>query len=183
MLHQKIDFDFFNFSSNFHSFPSGHTSTIFTLAIIFSIFLPKSKTTMFFFASIIAFSRVVVGAHFFTDVIGGVVIAFIGVKITKMLLNKLMFFKKNVETLYLPKKEGYFFNVFIVFIFLVIFLTIGPSLDMYISGLFYYGKGQFFLQSYYDVTIFFRKVVLRVIIIYILISFFKRALKLETFQL
>ena len=168
-LDQSIGFDFFNFSSNFHSFPSGHTSTIFALAIVLSVFLPKSKIIMFIFAGIIAFSRVVVGAHFFTDIIGGVVIAFVGVKITKMLLNKFDLFRKNDEVIYFPKSDGHFISVFVVFIFLAIFLSIGPSIDMYISGLFYYGKGQFFLQSYYDVTIFFRKIVLRAIIIYILI--------------
>ena len=168
-LDQSIGFDFFNMSSNFHSFPSGHTSTIFTIAIVFSVLLPRSKTIMFLFASIIAFSRIVTGAHFFTDVLGGIIIAFIGVKFTKILLEKFINFSSSDQSIYLEKNTGYLINVFIVFVFLIIFVTVSPYLDMYTSGLFYYGKSQFFLQSYYDITIFFRKVVLRAIIIYILI--------------
>ena len=56
-----------------------------------------------------------------------------------------------------------------MFFFLVIILTVGSSIDIYFSSLFYYGKSHFLLQSYYVVTIFFRKIVLPLLIIYIFI--------------
>ena len=51
--------------------------------------MPKLKFFLLFVAAIIAFSRVVVGAHFFTDIIGGIVVAYIGIKITELILSKL----------------------------------------------------------------------------------------------
>ena len=38
-----FDFDFFTTNSNFHSFPSGHSSTIFMVCFILSSVLPKLK--------------------------------------------------------------------------------------------------------------------------------------------
>ena len=38
------------------------------------------------FAGIIAFSRIVVEAHFFTDVIGGIAVSCLGIKLTKLFL-------------------------------------------------------------------------------------------------
>ena len=77
IIENNLEFDFFSLNSSFHSFPSGHTSTIFVVALCFSLLLPKIRYFFIFFASIIAFSRVVVGAHFFTDIIGGIVVAYI----------------------------------------------------------------------------------------------------------
>ena len=39
----NVGFDFLNLSSEFHSFPSGHASTIFVVALIAAFFLPKLK--------------------------------------------------------------------------------------------------------------------------------------------
>ena len=50
---------------------------------------------------------------------------------------------------------------------LMIFVTVGPSIDIYLSGIFYYGNGQFLLQSFYLITIVFRKILLPIIIVYI----------------
>ena len=61
----SLEFNFFNLSSEFHSFPSGHTSTIFVVALVASFFLPKLKYFFISLAGVIAFSRIVVGAHFF----------------------------------------------------------------------------------------------------------------------
>ena len=72
----------------FHSFPSGHTSTIFIVALTLSLLTPKIKYFYLFFALIVGFSRVVVGAHYLTDVIGGIAIAFIGLKLTLWIFNK-----------------------------------------------------------------------------------------------
>ena len=40
IIENNSDFDFFNFNSEFHSFPSGHTSTIFAVVLIMFLFTP-----------------------------------------------------------------------------------------------------------------------------------------------
>ncbi len=174
-LEENIGFDFFNLNSEFHSFPSGHASTIFVVALTIIFFLPKLKYFMFVVASIIAFSRVVVGAHFFTDIIGGAAIAFISIKITILFLKKykIIPFKKISGDFEMIINHYFidikFFYLSFVFFFLILFLTIGPTIDIYLSSLFYFENNQFLLQSYYDITIFFRKIILRAIIVYILL--------------
>ena len=44
-----FEFDFFNISSQFHSFPSGHASTIFLVAFILSLTTPNIRYIYFFF--------------------------------------------------------------------------------------------------------------------------------------
>ena len=162
-----LEFRFFNLNSNFHSFPSGHTSTIFIVALVTIFFIPKLKYFFLFLAGTIAFSRIVVGAHFFTDIIGGIIISYLGIKLTKSILDK-------YYPISIIEKKGFFYlnKVYfslIIFFFLVVILAVGSSIDIYLSSLFYYGKSHFLLQSYYVVTIFFRKIVLPLIIIYIYI--------------
>ena len=71
-------------SEEFKSFPSGHTATIFSL-IPFLVYLPKInekyckyETILFYIGLIwillVAFSRMLVGAHFLTDVSFGLLI-------------------------------------------------------------------------------------------------------------
>ena len=69
-------FEFFSFESSLHSFPSGHTSTIFVVAFALSMLTPKIKIYYIFFALIVGLSRVIVGAHFFSDVIPNLLINF-----------------------------------------------------------------------------------------------------------
>jgi lipid A 4'-phosphatase len=59
--------------------------------------------------------------------------------------------------------------VLIVFFILATFVTVGPSIDLYIGGFFYYGDKQFLIQSYYPVSIFFRKILLPLILIYVFV--------------
>ncbi|RLG21127.1 undecaprenyl-diphosphatase [Candidatus Micrarchaeota archaeon] len=59
------------------SFPSGHTTLMFTAA--FSLLLlgkKKLAKVMLFLASIVAFSRIYVGVHFPIDIFAGVALAF-----------------------------------------------------------------------------------------------------------
>ena len=162
-----FEFNFFNLNSEFHSFPSGHTTTIFTVAFVIFFFIPRLKFFILFLAGIVALSRVVVGAHFFTDIMGGIAISCLGIKLTKLLLDKY----HPIKTI---KEMGMFYNnkigfVLIAFPFLIIFLTVGSSIDIFLSNLFYFGKGQFLLQSYYGITIFFRNIILPLLLIYIFI--------------
>ena len=163
----SVGFDFLNFDSGFHSFPSGHASTIFVVALVFSFFIPKLKYFFILFACLIGFSRVVVGAHFFTDVIGGAIISYIGYKLSVIFLEK-KFPINSLEDKYVFVNSKLFLTLVLVLLGMLL-LTVGPSLDIYLSSLFYYGKNQFLLQSYYDITIFFRKILLRIIIVYVLI--------------
>ena len=56
------------------SFPSGHTMTAFSIAIAVSYFYPSLEGVLFFLAFSIALSRIVLGMHFLSDVLAGVVL-------------------------------------------------------------------------------------------------------------
>src|SRR5229473_4025067 len=55
------------------SFPSGHTMTAFSIALVVSYFYPSLEGVLFFLALSIAMSRIVLGMHFLSDVLAGVV--------------------------------------------------------------------------------------------------------------
>ena len=56
------------------SFPSGHTMTAFSIAIVVSFFYPHLQGVLLFLAVSIAISRIVLGMHFLSDVLAGVVL-------------------------------------------------------------------------------------------------------------
>jgi undecaprenyl-diphosphatase len=56
------------------SFPSGHTMTAFSIALVVSYFYPSLEGTLFFVAFSIAVSRIVLGMHFLSDVLAGIVL-------------------------------------------------------------------------------------------------------------
>ena len=56
------------------SFPSGHTMTAFSIALVVSYFYPSLEATLFFAAISIAISRIVLGMHFLSDVLAGMVL-------------------------------------------------------------------------------------------------------------
>ena len=62
-----------NMSSS--SFPSGHTSAIFAVAVILSHYYPKKKYIFYSLGFLIGFFRIYSGAHYLSDVIFG---AFLG---------------------------------------------------------------------------------------------------------
>lgn len=60
-----------------YSFPSGHTSSSFAAAFIIYRMLPKKAgIPALVLAAMIGFSRMYVGVHYPTDVLGGIVVAF-----------------------------------------------------------------------------------------------------------
>ncbi len=56
------------------SFPSGHTMTAFSIALVVSYFYPGLEWPLYFLAISIGVSRIVLGMHFLSDVLAGAVI-------------------------------------------------------------------------------------------------------------
>ncbi|MDC0161644.1 phosphatase PAP2 family protein, partial [bacterium] len=152
LLDGSFEFNFFTTDSAFHSFPSGHSSTIIAIIIIASLIIPSLRYFFYTCGFLIAISRVVVGAHFITDVVAGALLAILVYKVFDFLVNKhpYIYWKElkihRISTLT---------KTIVVFLSLAIFVTVGPEIDIYISGLFYYDNKQFLLQSYYFSSIFF----------------------------
>lgn len=69
-------FDFWHVDRALTSFPSGHTTTAFTLAAAITYLWPKTGIIMWPIALLIGISRIMIGAHYPSDVIGGV---FVGI--------------------------------------------------------------------------------------------------------
>jgi len=62
-----------------HSFPSGHTATAFAACVVLSFFYPKGKRVFLLLAVLVGIQRIVVCAHFPSDVIVGAMIGlFVG---------------------------------------------------------------------------------------------------------
>lgn len=72
---QLTGFEPFTLDGALHSFPSGHTNTIFALALAVSLLVPQWRGGLLAMASVVGFSRIAVGAHFLTDVIAGAALA------------------------------------------------------------------------------------------------------------
>ena len=167
-LDTPFEFNFFSLESAFHSFPSGHSSTIFMVCLIFASIIPGLKYFIYFLGITIGFSRVVVGAHFITDVIAGGIIALIIFKFLNLYFTAqkkdYLFYKYNFE----KNNTHLYYSIIILFI-LCFFVTISPDVDLYVSSLFNIGGSQFYLQSNNFLSIIFRKYLLPIILIYILI--------------
>lgn len=56
-----------------YSFPSGHTFCAFTSAISITLYKKKLGFIMISFAFLVGFSRIFIGAHYFSDVLAGAI--------------------------------------------------------------------------------------------------------------
>ena len=64
----------FTFDAQWASMPSGHATTAFTLFGILAILLPRGRLLWLFAALAITVSRVMVNAHYLSDVLAGAVV-------------------------------------------------------------------------------------------------------------
>ena len=73
-------FHFSHFAGNpaYYSFPSGHATTAFALALAVSAVWPQARIAMAFYALIIAASRLVLLAHHPSDVVAGAMVGIVG---------------------------------------------------------------------------------------------------------
>jgi len=78
-------FDFFRYGAKFASFPSGHTATSVAAAIVFSDLFPRGRFVFATFAILIAASRIILDAHYVSDVIAGAVVGWI---VARFILNR-----------------------------------------------------------------------------------------------
>ena len=64
-------FDPFRIGYEYNSFPSGHATTVFALVAALALFFPRWRLPLVGFAAIVGGSRIVVGAHYLSDVMAG----------------------------------------------------------------------------------------------------------------
>lgn len=69
--HPVLTFDWFALQASFSSFPSGHSTVVFATACAFAALYPRARTALFAVAVLVAFSRVVLGSHYPSDVLAG----------------------------------------------------------------------------------------------------------------
>ena len=78
----------YDFSRSF-SFPSGHAAIAFALSYVLGKIDRKRKVFYYFLAILISFSRIYLGKHYPSDVVGGAVLGFligvVSLKIAKLL--------------------------------------------------------------------------------------------------
>jgi len=67
----QFGFDYFQMIHESTSFPSGHAVTAFTLAAAISILFPRFRIPAFAFAVAIGMSRIMITAHYLSDVLAG----------------------------------------------------------------------------------------------------------------
>jgi membrane-associated phospholipid phosphatase len=78
-------FHFSHFAGNpaYYSFPSGHATTAFALALAVSAVWPQARVAMAIYALIIAVSRLVLLAHHPSDVVAGAMVGIVGTVIVR----------------------------------------------------------------------------------------------------
>ncbi len=189
--YEKISLDLFSFDSKWHSFPSGHTATIFAFIFCLLFLFPKIKNFLITIAIIIASTRVIVGAHFISDIFGGVLVAYISsiymrnrfIKKEKLFLldgdthksndevtkifNFLKNLYKNIFSIYI--NFNFYLKTLIVTLILSILFFILPNLDITVSGLFFGQDGNFILLEHDYLVILIRKTIMP---IFVLLMFF-----------
>jgi undecaprenyl-diphosphatase len=68
----------FIWRADYSSLPSGHTTTAFSVLVAFGTLFPRARTAVLIYALLITMSRIVVTAHYPTDVLAGAVVGTVG---------------------------------------------------------------------------------------------------------
>ena len=98
-LHDQLyGFDFFGVEYEATSFPSGHATTIWAFCLAMTLLFPRYRLVWYVLAFLVSISRVIVGAHYLSDVLAGAYIAVI----TVLLLKLVPFFRMQGK---LPGKD------------------------------------------------------------------------------
>ena len=83
-----------------HSFPSGHTSTAFTLALLLA-FIVKRNFWVYFFPAVaffVGYSRVYLAQHFVTDVLAGIFVGVVSSYLALLIYEQFRKRKKKIDT-------------------------------------------------------------------------------------
>lgn len=91
--HGEYGFEGFGIHYAYVSFPSGHAITTFATATAFALLFPRYRWLFICIAIPVAFSRVTVGAHYFSDVLVG---SWLGVLVSLWLYQR-MFGENDVK--------------------------------------------------------------------------------------
>lgn len=86
---QLYGFDFFGVGYEANSFPSGHATTIWAFCMTMTVLFPRYRLVWYVLAILVSISRVIVGAHYLSDVFAGAYVAVI----TVILLMLVPFFR------------------------------------------------------------------------------------------
>ena len=68
----------FKWTADYASLPSGHATTAFAVLVAFGTLWPRARTVLWIYALLIAASRVVVTAHYPSDVLAGAAVGIVG---------------------------------------------------------------------------------------------------------
>ncbi len=93
----RFGFDYFGHLYEITSFPSGHVQTAFSLATALTILFPRWGIPLFIMAGAIGISRIIITAHFLSDVIAGAGIGIIGTLILKYYFDRYQFNLSKVK--------------------------------------------------------------------------------------
>lgn len=66
-----LHFQFPSWQSSYASFPSGHSQTAFAIGVALACLFPRWRKAFLAAAAVVAFSRIAVDAHYFTDIVVG----------------------------------------------------------------------------------------------------------------
>lgn len=71
----QLTFDWLSWKASYASFPSGHSTTVFATAVAFGLLFPRARGPLIALAVVVAATRVLLGAHYPSDVIAGAGVA------------------------------------------------------------------------------------------------------------
>ena len=188
--HDSLDLNLFTFNSSFHSFPSGHTSTIFSIVFVFYFLFPGIKKYIISVGIFIALTRLIIGAHYLSDVIAGSAVSyfvFIFLR-NKFFIQERLFIKKEeffpnnhvsqIASICSNFFRGYYLKIimthyylkyFLIIISISIIFFIFPTIDISVSGIFYKGSGSFFANSFDWNVYLLRDILLPIIVLVVLL--------------